>query len=183
MVTESVNAILAHDAEYGIGKNNGLPWPRNDADMKWFYDLTKNSVVVMGTETWKSLGAKSLPKRENVVLTTSLLKDIPLNDGGEGVKYHINEKGVVLASAIHMPNLIAFLRKRFPGKKIFFIGGANVYLQAIAYCDSVYVTRFPGTYDCDTYLPEPFVKHLKNSFAWTVGKKADDLSFVIYKRF
>ena len=29
-----IKAILAHDAKYGIGKDNDLPWPKNEADMK-----------------------------------------------------------------------------------------------------------------------------------------------------
>lgn len=65
----TVNAILACDTEHGIGKNGGLPWPHNPADMKWFADNTRDGVVVMGRKTWDSLGNMRLKGRVNVVLS------------------------------------------------------------------------------------------------------------------
>ena len=35
-----IKAILACDAEGGVGKNNTLPWPKNSRDLKWFKDNT-----------------------------------------------------------------------------------------------------------------------------------------------
>ena len=33
--------ILANDIAGGIGKENQLPWPRNDKDMQWVKEHTK----------------------------------------------------------------------------------------------------------------------------------------------
>ncbi|HMR01134.1 MAG TPA: dihydrofolate reductase, partial [Candidatus Gracilibacteria bacterium] len=34
------NIIAALDAQWGIGKDNKLPWPRLEGDMKHFHDNT-----------------------------------------------------------------------------------------------------------------------------------------------
>src|SRR6056300_500811 len=64
-----IRAILACDDNWGIGKDGGLPWPHNPADLKWFKQCTDGGVVVMGRKTWESLPRKPLPNRENVVIT------------------------------------------------------------------------------------------------------------------
>ena len=50
----TVKAILACDADWGIGKDGNLPWPHNPADLKWFKQSTLNHTVVMGKATWDS---------------------------------------------------------------------------------------------------------------------------------
>ncbi|HAW05293.1 MAG TPA: dihydrofolate reductase [Saprospirales bacterium] len=66
-----IRVILACDENWGIGKDGGLPWPHNSADMKWFKDTTTGCVVVMGKSTWDSLPTKPLPNRNNIVVTSS----------------------------------------------------------------------------------------------------------------
>jgi dihydrofolate reductase len=73
----TVKAILAHDEKYGVGKNGGLPWPHNPADMKWFRECTDGHIVIMGRKTWESLGNKKLPNRTNIVVTRSKLEGKP----------------------------------------------------------------------------------------------------------
>ena len=67
----TVKAILACDADWGIGKDGNLPWPHNPADLKWFKQSTLNHTVVMGKATWDSLPVKPLPNRVNVVVSSS----------------------------------------------------------------------------------------------------------------
>ena len=63
----TIKAILACDADWGIGKDGDLPWPHNPADLKWFKQSTLNHTVVMGKATWDSLPVKPLPNRVNVL--------------------------------------------------------------------------------------------------------------------
>ncbi|MBG09981.1 MAG: hypothetical protein CMD92_02305, partial [Gammaproteobacteria bacterium] len=52
----AINMILAADEYGGIGYKNDLPWAKIKLDLKWFADWTTDNVVVMGSNTWKSLG-------------------------------------------------------------------------------------------------------------------------------
>ena len=66
-----MRAILHADKNWGIGKNNGLMF-KIPADMKFFKETTTGNVVVMGSNTLKSLPAgKPLKDRINIVLHPS----------------------------------------------------------------------------------------------------------------
>ena len=56
-----------------IGREGGLPWHLPE-DLRLFRALTLGSTVVMGRRTWESLppGVRPLPKRRNVVVSTTL---------------------------------------------------------------------------------------------------------------
>jgi len=131
----SINAILAMDNNIGIGHENDLPWPRNRKDMKWFRECTIGNVVVMGRNTWESFGSKSLPNRINVVVTNREVEGDP-DDVVSG------DLDVILELIGH----------KYPQLDIFVIGGANIYRQALPFCDKLYVTRINGVYKCDTFM-------------------------------
>ena len=67
-----IRVIAAMARDRGIGINNQLPWKCQE-DMRHFAQTTKSgtrNAVVMGRNTWMSLGCKPLRDRLNVVLTT-----------------------------------------------------------------------------------------------------------------
>jgi len=136
----SVNAILACDDQWGIGKDNDLPWPRSDLDMKWFRQNTTGGVVVMGRKTWESIGSKQLPNRVNIVVTTT---DLMHGDSA-------NRPTATWTGSLY--DCIKYLKATYTERKIWIIGGANIYRQAIPYCDHVYLTRIQGHYDCDAFF-------------------------------
>ena len=131
----SVNAIVAMDINRGIGWENGLPWPRNKKDMKWFRDNTHGHVVVMGRKTWESLGSKKLPGRINVVIS-----------------HELDLKGPDRVISGDVQYILELLKYDYPHLHIFVIGGAEIYLQALPYCDKLYVTMMKGVYRCDSFL-------------------------------
>ena len=52
-----------------IGTENGeLPWLL-PGDLAHFKNLTTNNTIVMGWNTWKSLGERPLPNRMNIILS------------------------------------------------------------------------------------------------------------------
>lgn len=157
----NINAILAHDDKWGIGKDNDLPWPRNAADMKWFRECTIGHVVVMGRKTWESIGSKPLSKRINVVVST---QDLSGPD-------HIIRGDVT--------NGIRALTDQYPGLKIWIVGGAKLYKQMLPLCDNIYLTHIPGDYKCDTFVPmnEYLTDHVK-----LANKEQDGLTFSIWRR-
>lgn len=158
----TINAILAHDDNYGIGKNGGLPWPNNPADMKWFKECTSGHIVVMGRKTWESLGSKKLPNRTNIVVTRS---DIEGNYDGK----YFGE----------MTKLIQLLKLEYPDLKTWIIGGADLYKQSLPFCDNIYITKVSGTYDCDTFVP---INDYLIGYNEMAKKKQDGLTFSIWKR-
>ena len=68
-----LSMIFACDEEGAIGKDGDLPW-RQSSDLQFFKRTTLNKTVVMGRKTWDSLGCP-LPKRRNIVMTRSGLRD------------------------------------------------------------------------------------------------------------
>ena len=131
----SINAILAMDDNMGIGYDNGLPWPHSKKDMKWFRDCTSGHLVIMGRNTWESFGNKKLPNRINVVVT---------NREVEG-----NPDAVMSGD---LDGILEILGYKYPDLHIFVIGGANIYRQALPFCDKLYVTQIRGAYKCDTFM-------------------------------
>lgn len=103
-----VKMILCIDLNGSIGKNNDLLFKMKE-DMKFFREQTKNNIVVMGYNTWLSLGEKPLPNRANIVMTEKTIKNIQTST-----------------------DLISVIEdyKKYP-QDIFIIGGAYVYNQSL----------------------------------------------------
>lgn len=163
----SVNAILACDDNWGIGKDNDLPWPRNDYDMKWFRENTTGGVVVMGRKTWESIGSKQLPNRVNIVVTS------------QGHTYDDPKTRPTATWSGSMIDCINYLRAMHRGRKIWMIGGANIYKQTVPLCDHVYLTRIEGDYNCDAFF-DP--KLLSGFVCLTSTKKAPGCTFSIWSK-
>jgi len=134
----TVKAILACDSDWGIGKDGGLPWPHNPADLKWFKQSTLNHTVVMGKATWDSLPVKPLPNRVNVVVSSS----------------DILAKVDVLS--------ISDLRRRLSSmdsdQDVWIIGGARLIESMMDYIDEFHLSQINGTYNCDTFLPSTLIQ-------------------------
>ncbi len=135
--------ILAADSNWGIGKDNKLPWPMLKPDMAHFKSLTTGSggnAVVMGRKTWESLPPKfrPLPGRTNVVLTRQTDYQVP--------------EGVIVYNSFQ-----ACLNE-LSANKVFVIGGAEIYREAIDEgllqhrLGRIHLTRIHQAYDCDTHL-------------------------------
>ncbi len=116
-----------------IGKNNALLWNIPE-DMQHFRRLTARHVVVMGENTFKSIG-RPLPERVNIVLSV----DPKFSNDYCKVVRSIDE---ALAIA-----------KQYEKEEIFIIGGASIYHQFLQYAERLYLTLVDGEYDADTYFP------------------------------
>lgn len=161
-----INAIFAYDCDGGIGKNGVLPWPHNSSDMKWFSDNTKNGIVIMGRKTWESLGSVRLKNRINVVLTS----DANAINGNPDITISIQD-GLTL-------DFINKLSELYKDKKLWVIGGGEVYKQLIPHCDYLYVTEFSEKYDCDTFIN----KNMLKPFRVLSTKQGEDCTFSILGR-
>jgi len=59
--------IVARSTQGVIGRDNELPW-RLPADLKHFKNTTLGHPIIMGRNTWESLG-RALPDRTNIVIS------------------------------------------------------------------------------------------------------------------
>jgi dihydrofolate reductase len=163
-----LNIIVAVDKKWGIGKNNNL-LTYLKGDMEYFRNITQNSIVVMGYNTYLSLTKKPLSNRLNIVLTK---KDIALQNC-----YVVNNIDGLF-------RLLADINKDNK-RKIFIIGGSNVYKQLIDYCDKLYITHIDNILNADTFFPKIDEKEWKIETVYpNVDNTNDSYNYVfkIYRR-
>lgn len=128
-----ISVIAAVAENRAIGKNNKLLWHISE-DLKRFKEITSGHPVIMGQKTFESLG-KPLPGRTNIVLTYDKSYQAP---------------GCIVAYSLEEAIKIASKKEK---REIFFIGGGQIYAQAIKLADKLYLTLVEGEYDADTFFP------------------------------
>jgi dihydrofolate reductase len=126
-----LHLIVAVAENLTIGKDNDLPW-KLPTDLKNFKEVTSGSIVVMGRKCYDSIG-RPLPKRENVVIT----RDPNLKIDGCVVLNSLNE--------------MMSMYKDDP-RKIFIIGGSEIYKQTFEFAHKIYLTEVIGNVDGDVKL-------------------------------
>ncbi len=157
----SVIAALAKNRVIGI--ENRLPW-RLPEDLAHFKVLTLGHPILMGRKTFESLG-RPLPGRTNVVITRN--RDY-------------RPAGCLVAESI--PAALALCGD---SDEVFFIGGAELYAQAIPLADRLYLTEVDIDAQGDAWFPEynrgAFREIARESYT---GSKGDALrfDFVVYTR-
>jgi len=57
-----MEAILATDMSDGLSKEGKIPW-KSQKDMRFFYQTTKNNIVIMGRNTYFSLPENIRPQK------------------------------------------------------------------------------------------------------------------------
>lgn len=130
--------IVAIGQNFAIGKDGKLPW-HYSADLKFFKETTSGNAVVMGFNTWKSIG-KPLPKRLNIVLSRS-------------------------NSLEHQPNVLLVRSKeevlalaKYLNCDLFIIGGAETYKNFADVIEKWFVTEIPvSVEDADAFMPHDFL--------------------------
>jgi dihydrofolate reductase len=137
-----IHLIWAQDRNGGIGKEGKLPW-HIPQDLSNFKKLTLNSTIVMGRITWASLPIKPLPKRRNVVLCSDSIANVESYNSVEQCIETLYKDDV---------------------KKIFVIGGAQIYKHFIHRSDELHITLIDEeTKGIDTYFPVSLLT-IKNKF-------------------
>ena len=161
-----IKAILACDDAGGVSKDGTLPWPNNSTDLQWFKNNTAGHVVVMGSTTWEDPHMpRPLPKRTNVLVTTRMSKYInPSPDA-----YITGDLNIHLKA----------LENQYPSLITWVIGGPNIVEQSLGVIDEFYISRIPGEYDCDTFLPLGKINAL---FERTWIEEHPGVTFEIWKK-
>jgi dihydrofolate reductase len=139
--------VVAADLGDGIGASGKLPWhvPADLAHLKRLTTETDvpgtRNAVLMGRVTWDTIPDRwrPLPRRLNVVITRQVNLVLPpeaLRAGG-------------------LPQALELARAPVDVERIFVLGGANVYRQAIGLpgCRRIYLTRVLARFPCDAFFP------------------------------
>ena len=130
--------IIAIAQNFAIGKDGKLPW-HYSADLKFFKQTTINNAVVMGFNTWASIG-KPLPKRLNIVLSRKA------NIESEPNVLLLRSREEVLALGQYL------------NCDLFIIGGAKTYENFADVIKKWIVTEIPVSIeDADTFMPQNFL--------------------------
>ena len=156
--------IVAIGKNNEIGKNNKLLWHIPE-DLKKFKKITLGKTVVMGKNTYESIG-KPLPNRYNIVLTKNL-KSFPNN---------CNEKLEIC------DNFSKIVEKyKNSDEEVFIIGGAQVYKKTfeLKIIEKLYISHIDfSDNEADVYFPE---------IDYNVWKKVEEekysgWKFCVYKK-
>jgi len=155
--------IAAMDRNRLIGDGTRLPW-RLAADMRRFRALTMGNPIIMGRRTHESIG-KALPGRSNIVLSRNTGYRAP----GCVVVADL-ERALGLCGDADSPMVI---------------GGSQVYAQALARTQRMYLTLLEGSFHGDTWFPEFDHRQWREISREDHGRDADDpcaFSFVDLER-
>lgn len=129
--TPEVRMVVAYSQNRVIGKDNTLIW-RLPGDLQHFKRQTLGHPIVMGRNTWESLG-RPLPGRQNIVLT--------------------RQKGVQFEGATVFSSLEDALAQLQDVPVICIIGGAQIYEQALPWTDQVIATEVQAEFEGDAFFP------------------------------
>ncbi len=144
-----------------IGRGNKLPW-KIPEDLKYFMTMTLGRPVIMGRKTFESI-KKPLPGRTNIVVSRNFAAT-----------------GATVVRSL--PEAVAEAKKiatRDRQKEIMIAGGGQIYEQALAFADRIYLTVIHREIeDGDAFFPEYDKKNWKE----TARDDRDGFSFVTLDR-
>lgn len=139
-----------------IGRNNELPW-RLPKDLAYFKKITTGKVVLMGRNTFESIG-KPLPNRTNVVISRQ-----PEYCAEGTIVVHSLQEGLQYARN---------LTQKQGGDELMVIGGAQIYRESASVADRIYMTWVRAEVDGDAYFRIPNAENWQE--VWSENHSADD---------
>lgn len=146
-----------------IGKNNELIWHIKE-DMQYFKQMTLNHPVIMGFNTYKSIG-RALPNRKNIVIT-------------KNNKNKINDKNIFVYDDIN--NLIKGLKD---DEEYFIIGGSSIYQAFYDVADKLYLTEINAEdKTADSYFPKISIEDWHKKLIKHSRENNIEYDFVVYER-
>lgn len=115
----NLTAIVAHNQQGVIGKQNQLPW-HIPQDLKWFKQHTTNQTIIVGRKTFESLPGV-LPNRHTIVVTNQL--DFVVNHSNVTVVHSVDQAVAQASTPL-----------------VFVAGGEQIYRALIGQCSRVLAT-------------------------------------------
>lgn len=128
-----ISIIVATAENNVIGNNGKIPWHSKD-DLRHFKELTTNHHILMGKNTFDSMG-KPLPNRTNIIL---------------GRYLNLKIEGVTVFQ--DLGDAIRFAENRNE-QELFIIGGQQVYEFTLPIAEKIYQTLILEKHEGDTFFP------------------------------
>lgn len=154
-----ISIIAAIGKNNELGLNNDLIWHLPN-DLKFFKEKTLNQNIVMGYNTFVSLG-RILPNRKHIVLSFEKVR-LPL----EVIQF----------------NNLEDLNNYIKDKDVFIIGGASMYKQFIDKADRLYLTEIDDTHKADVYFPNFDKSLFDKKILGTNSDNGINYTFTLYER-
>ena len=165
--------LIASVARNGsLGPGSELVW-REPEDQRWFRRQTMGCPVVMGRKTWDSLPARfrPLPGRHNTVVT----RQTGWSAAGAQVASTLTDALALARNAA----------RRTGATRIFVIGGAKLFDEALPLADQLLLTEIDADLPGDTHFPawspQQFVEAARETHH-SNGPPACAYAFVTYQR-
>ena len=142
-----LNMIVSCDNNYGIGRNNQLPWAIKE-EMRLFKNKTignNNNCVIMGKNTYESINTKYFPlkNRKNIILSSTMNES------------DIKKDNVILCNTHY--DVIKYI-KESNHDKYWIIGGSKIYQFFLTYykniINEIHISVINENYSCDTFFPK-----------------------------
>lgn len=124
--------IAALGRQRVIGYEGKMPW-HLPADLAWFKRNTLGKPVIMGRNTWDSIG-RALPERRNLVVS----RDPQFQPNGAEC---FTSPQAALAAVADAPEVMV-------------IGGAQIYQHFLPQATRLYLTLIDADFHGDTFFPE-----------------------------
>ena len=155
-----ITLIAAIGRNREIGYNNKLLWNIPE-DMRHFKSYTMGKVVIMGKNTFSSLGHKPLPGRRNIVISHN----------------KCNTTDVIYARSIDDALSIEHCYD-----ELVVIGGSSIYNQTIDRADKLVITHIDADFTADTFFPEIDLTKWKINSSIDGNNETYNYRFVEYVR-
>ncbi|MDO6737920.1 dihydrofolate reductase [Wenyingzhuangia sp. 2_MG-2023] len=146
-----------------LGKDNDLIW-HLPADLKRFKKVTTGHHIIMGRNTYESIG-KPLPNRTTIIISRN---------------NNYKADGCIITDSLEKA-----LEISKTDDNAYVIGGAQIYKEAIELVDVLDLCEIHRTFNADTFFPEidkTIWKEIKRESFSADKENEYDFSFVKYKR-
>lgn len=161
--------IVAQAENRTIGINNKLPWHLPE-DLKYFKQVTMAKPIIMGRKTYESIG-RPLPGRTNIVIS----RDSSYQREGIRVVHS-------LEAACDLAESICVIEGQ---DEAMVIGGSQIYAEALATCDRLYLTQVHAEVEGDAQFPafdESEWRELGRETFASDGRNPYNYSFIVLDR-
>lgn len=126
-----IRLVVAYTDNRVIGRDNGMPW-HLPADLAHFKRTTLGHPIIMGRNTWDSLG-RPLPGRRNLVVSRNT--------------------SLVAPGAEVWPSLEDALAQCEDVEIVCIIGGAQIFVHALTLADEIIATEIHEHIEGDVFFP------------------------------
>ena len=173
----TMNAIVAVDRNWGIGKDNDLLC-HLPGDLKYYKNKTTGKIIIVGQRTLESFpGGRPLPNRTNIVLT-----DIPDYEAPGCIVCHSKEEVLQVVQYLE-EDIVENQGPEFLEDAVFVCGGASIYRLFLDDVEKFYVTKMDAEFDADTFFPNLEEEGMR--ITWESEPQEDNgisYRFTIYER-